>query len=40
MGVGSTGLAAKNLNRNFVGIELDEGYFKQALEFIGEEVIE
>lgn len=34
MGSGSTGLACKNLNRKFIGIELDEGYFKIAQDRI------
>lgn len=35
MGSGTTGVACKNLNRNFIGIELDEGYFNVAKERIG-----
>lgn len=34
MGSGTTGVACKNLNRNFIGIELDENYFKIAKERI------
>ena len=32
MGSGSTGVACVNTNRNFIGIELDENYFKIAQE--------
>ena len=34
MGSGTTGLAAKNLNRRFIGIEKDETYFKIAQDRI------
>lgn len=30
MGSGSCGVACVNTNRNFIGIELDEGYFNLA----------
>ena len=35
MGSGSCGVACVNTNRNFIGIELDENYFKIAKERIG-----
>lgn len=34
MGSGTTGVACKNLNRNFIGIEKDENYFNIAKERI------
>lgn len=35
MGSGSTGIACINTQRNFIGIELDENYFKIASDRIG-----
>ena len=37
MGSGSTGIVAKRLNRNFIGIELDEKYFEIAKKRIEHE---
>ena len=34
MGSGTTGVACVNTNRNFIGIELDDNYFKIAEERI------
>jgi len=36
MGSGTTGVACKNLDRNFIGIELDQTYFNIAKERIEE----
>jgi len=38
MGSGTTGVACKNLNRNFIGIELDPEYFKIAEKRINENI--
>jgi site-specific DNA-methyltransferase (adenine-specific) len=34
MGSGTTGLACKNLNRDFIGIEIDQEYFNIAKQRI------
>ena len=39
MGSGTTGVACKNLNRSFIGIELDETYFEIAKQRIEEIII-
>jgi site-specific DNA-methyltransferase (adenine-specific) len=38
MGSGTTGVACKNLNRKFIGIEMDEGYFETAKKRIYGEI--
>ncbi len=38
MGSGTTGVACKKLDRNFIGIELDKDYFKMAKERILKEI--
>ena len=35
MGSGSTGVACRNTNREFIGMELDENYYKIACERLG-----
>lgn len=37
MGSGTTGVAAKKLSRNFIGIEIDDSYFKLAKARINED---
>lgn len=37
MGSGTTGVACKKLNRNFIGIELDKNYFDIAKDRIEKE---
>jgi len=39
MGSGTTGVACKNTNRNFIGIEMDDKYFKIAQERVSENEI-
>lgn len=39
MGSGSTGVACKNTNRNFIGIEKDDNYFKIATERINKQTL-
>ena len=36
MGSGSTGVACQELNRDFIGIELDENYYNIAKQRINE----
>jgi site-specific DNA-methyltransferase (adenine-specific) len=36
MGLGTTGVACNNLNRNFIGIELDDKYFEIAKDRLNE----
>lgn len=37
MGSGSTGVACRNTNRNFIGIEIDENYYNIAKDRIENE---
>jgi len=37
MGSGTTGVAAKQLNRNFIGIEIEDKYFHMAIDRIHQE---
>ena len=40
MGVGSTGVAALDLKRRFIGVEIDESYFKAAQKRINETLMQ
>lgn len=40
MGVGATGVACKELNRNFIGIEIDETYFNIAKKRIDTSIVQ
>ena len=40
MGSGTTGVACKNLGRDFIGIEMDEKYFDIAKKRIEDIVVE
>lgn len=40
MGSGTTGVACVNLNRNFIGIELDQGYFDIAQQRINQALVD
>lgn len=40
MGSGTTGVACVNLNRNFIGMELDDGYFDIAKKRINDHIKE
>lgn len=40
MGSGTTGVACKHLNRNFIGIELDPHYFEIAKNRIEQEIVQ
>ena len=37
MGSGSTGVACKNTNRKFIGIELDKNYYNIAMKRLGDD---
>ena len=37
MGSGSTGVACKNTNRKFIGIELDKDYYNMAIKRLGDD---
>lgn len=40
MGSGTTGVACKNLGRDFIGVEIDENYYKMAESRINEKMVQ